>query len=702
MLHLNRMFTIFLLLALILSACQPFQPIAPGQEVVPAPAASAPLLQPHQPRPDAPTYGVRGPYAVGVRDFVIEGKEGERPIPVSVWYPALNPDSRPEAVTYMLDFDNPDFPDFAVAGRALRDAAPNPSGGPYPLVVHSHGYWQFRQASVWLTEHLASYGFVVIAGDHEDNWGGLLGESESDNYVLRPQEISHQIDFAMTLDADDGALAGLIDAERVGVTGHSFGAETALLAGGARLNTNLLLNEWCAMYPGDPADVLNDCIAIPALLDKMVAMAGLDAAPEGLWPDWSDSRVDAVVSLASGAQYFGPEGLAALNVPVLLVESELDMFYGAATAYYQPYTLLPAGQKTHVVYERGNHMLFANNCEAMPGVVQQGLGWFCMDAVWDTSRAKDLANHFVTAFLLAELKGDAEAATALAAENVSFPGIQYETTGYGAVSEAAQQTALDDATVAKIEALVEETMARINLPGFALAVVKDGNLAYAKGFGVTSLDGGEPVTPQTVFQWAESSMSLTAMAVMQLVEEGKLALDAPVIDYVHYFKLTDERYQEITVGQLLAHTSGIPDSGDAMADWENFMPEYDGGALERWIRGDLAQKGLLFAPGTGWEYSDVAYALLGAVIGAASGQPYEAYMQEHIFTPLAMNKSTFLLEEVDKTLLASPHVPDAAGEVVVSAAIPYHRPFAATNNDSSEKRVTGMVKTREKIAGGVK
>ena len=422
--------SLFVIAALILGACQPFQPVAPGQEAAPAPSAQEPAPQPHQPRPDAPPYGVRGPYAVGVRDFVIEGKVGERPIPVSVWYPALNPDSRPEAVTYMLDFDNPDFPDFAVAGRALRDAAPNPSGGPYPLVVHSHGSWQCRQASVWLTEHLASYGFVVIAGDHEDNWGGLLGESESDNYVLRPQEISHQIDFAMTLGADDGALAGLIDAERVGVTGHSFGAETALLAGGARLNTNLLLNEWCAMYPGDPADVLNDCIAIPALLDKMVAMAGLDAAPEGLWPDWSDSRVDAVVSLASGAQYFGPEGLAALHVPVLLVESELDMFYGTATAYYQPYTLLTAGQKTHVVYERGNHMLFANNCEAMPGVVQQGLGWFCMDAVWDTSRAKDLANHFATAFLLAELKGDTEAATALAAENVTFPGIKYETTGY--------------------------------------------------------------------------------------------------------------------------------------------------------------------------------------------------------------------------------------------------------------------------------
>ena len=228
--------------------------------------------------------------------------------------------------------------------------------------------------------------------------------------------------------------------------------------------------------------------------------------------------------------------------------------------------------------------------------------------------------------------------------------------------------------------MVEETMARINLPGFALGVVKNGELVYAKGFGVTSLEGGAPVTSQTVFQWAETSMAVTAMAVMQLVEAGKIDLDAPVTDYVPYFTLQDELYEEITVGQLLAHTSGIPDSGDAMADWENFMPEYDAGATERWVRTDLAASGLLFAPGAGFEYSDLGYALLGAVIAGASGQSYEQYVNENIFQPLGMDKSTFLLEEIDKEMLATPHVPNAAGEVVISKTLPYHRPFAATNN----------------------
>jgi CubicO group peptidase (beta-lactamase class C family) len=323
------------------------------------------------------------------------------------------------------------------------------------------------------------------------------------------------------------------------------------------------------------------------------------------------------------------------------------------------------------------------------GVKEYGLGWYVGDLAGHRLADHPGAGDGVNAHI--QFAPD-DALAVIAYNNwldyataswypASFAAIDVMYALLGIEPEAETPAAqLDPDLTAQIDAMIEETMARIALPGFALAVVKDGEVAYAQGYGVTSLDGGAPVTDQTVFQWAESTMALTAMAVMQLVEEGKLDLDAPVTDYVPYFKLADERFTEITVGQLLAHTSGIPDSGDAMADWENFLPEYDGGALERWVRNDLAEKGLLFAPGEGWEYSDLGYALLGAVIGAASGQPYEAYMQEHILAPLGMDQSTFLLEEVDKALLASPHIPAADGTVAVSKAMPYHRPFAATNN----------------------
>jgi CubicO group peptidase (beta-lactamase class C family) len=244
--------------------------------------------------------------------------------------------------------------------------------------------------------------------------------------------------------------------------------------------------------------------------------------------------------------------------------------------------------------------------------------------------------------------------------------------------EAAQAT-LDTTLVTEIESYVAEMMAANALPGFALGVVKDGELAYAQGFGVTNLESGEAVTSRTLFQLAEISMTPTAMAVLQLVEAGQIDLDAPVTDYLPYFRMRDEGYREITVRHLLTNRSGIPDTGDTMADWENFMPQYDSGATERWVR-SLADTGLLFAPDSGFEYSALGYALLGDVIAKASGQTYEAYVQEHILTPLGMQKSTFLLEEVDRQLLASPHVVDAAGDLVASPALPYHRPFAAANN----------------------
>jgi CubicO group peptidase (beta-lactamase class C family)/predicted dienelactone hydrolase len=659
----GRWFTLlslFMIAALILSACQPVMPV----ETAAASAATAPV--PHTERFDAPPFGVRGPYAVGVQDFVIEPTaEGERPIPASVWYPALNPDGQAESATYMLDFGNPNFPDFAIGGRALRDAQPDASGGPYPLVVYSHGLTLFRQISSYLAEHLASWGFVVIAGDHEDNWSGLAA-GVPHNFVVRPKEITRQIDFAETLGASDGELANLIDMEHVGVTGHSFGAETALLMGGAQLNTNMFLNEWCAT---SPVDALNDCGAVAALLDQMVETAGLETAPETLWPDWSDPRVDAVVPLALGPQHFGPEGFATVQVPVLLVESELDWYAGAANATYEPYSLLPAGRNAHLVFERADHALFLNSCDAMPALVEQGLGSFCTDSVWEMDRAHDLINHFVTAFLLAELKGDAEAAAALAPENVAFPGIQYESTGYGAA--AAPESLLDDATVAKIESTVEEMMAESGTPGYAVGIVKDGEIVYTKGFGVERVGGDEPVTVHSVFGTGSTGKTATAIAVMQLVEAGKIDLDAPVTDYLPYFELADERYKEITVRQLLTHRSGVP---AGPTDWFPLPIEYDDGAVERYVRsmGDLE---LLFAPDAEWSYSNLGMIVLADIVAKVSGQTFEEYLQANVLDPLGMADTMLIIPEGDQAKLTGNHVRSKDGQVVVSDIFPYRRQF---------------------------
>ena len=412
------------------------------------PAAATPsevALQPHQPRPDAPPYGQRGPYAVGVRDFVIDAPE--RQIPVTVWYPASNPTGAEESTTYTMDFLADPAAGFPTGGRALRDAAPDPSGGPYPLVLYSHGAWCFPAMGSFFTEHLASHGFVVMAPVHEDNWGTLF-EPQYKSEISRPRELSAILDFAEELTTSGGDMAGLIDMEHVAATGQSFGAQVALEMGGARLNFVDWQKTYCVDFPED-----NTCKTYAGHLEEMAELAALPSVPEGLWPDWSDPRVDVLAVTGPDFSALGGGGLAEMRRPVMLLIGTHDTWVGPAMEYRHAYETLPAAEKTRVQFEGADHMIFGNACQAYPGMVDAGFYFVCADSVWDMDRAHDLTNHFVTAFLLAKLKGDAEATKALAPENVTFPGIRYETTGFGAAPAAT----LDDAVIAMVSLYAPET-----------------------------------------------------------------------------------------------------------------------------------------------------------------------------------------------------------------------------------------------------
>ena len=116
-------------------------------------------------------------------------------------------------------------------------------------------------------------------------------------------------------------------------------------------------------------------------------------------------------------------------------------------------------------------------------------------------------------------------------------------------------------------------LSHTKLPGFALGIVKDGELVYAKGFGVTNLDGGAPVTPKPCFSGPRLPWPPQPWPFCNGSSRARSTWMRRSPSYLPYFKLADERYKDITVGQILMHRSGIPDSGDAMADWENFMPQ---------------------------------------------------------------------------------------------------------------------------------
>jgi CubicO group peptidase (beta-lactamase class C family) len=197
---------------------------------------------------------------------------------------------------------------------------------------------------------------------------------------------------------------------------------------------------------------------------------------------------------------------------------------------------------------------------------------------------------------------------------------------------AAAKPAPNSASYEEIDAYVEEQLKALNIPGASLAIVEGDQIVHMKGFGVSGPDG-KAATPQTPFQICSLTKSFTALAVMQLVEAGKIELDAPVQRYLPWFTLADpQAAAQLTVRHLLNQTSGL----SATTAWKtlvNFDDSPD--ATEKQAR-ELAA----FKPdrpvGSMFEYSNTNYNLLGLIIEAASGEKYADYVQSHIFNPLDM------------------------------------------------------------------
>ena len=228
----------------------------------------------------------------------------------------------------------------------------------------------------------------------------------------------------------------------------------------------------------------------------------------------------------------------------------------------------------------------------------------------------------------------------------------------------------------EFEPVLEAFLRRQQIPGLAIAIVENNQVVYARGFGRMSLGGDKgPVTPLTVFHMASIVKPFVATAILQLADQRKVDLDAPVVRYLPYFRLADQRYRIITVRQMVAHTSGMPD----VTDYEWDRPQFDDGALERYVR-SLSGLNLLFEPGLKFAYSNIAYDVLGDVIAKASGDSFEGYVQRHILSPLQMKHSTLLYREVDPALLSDGHVLNSLGSPVVSKAYPYNRTHSPSSN----------------------
>jgi CubicO group peptidase (beta-lactamase class C family) len=187
-----------------------------------------------------------------------------------------------------------------------------------------------------------------------------------------------------------------------------------------------------------------------------------------------------------------------------------------------------------------------------------------------------------------------------------------------------------------IDAYVASQMEAMHIPGIALGIVRGDEIVHVRGFGVAN-PAGQPMTGQTPVILGSTSKSVTALAVMQLVEAGKIDLDAPARRYLPWFRVGGAPGPDdpaITVRQLLNHTSGIPTDGGVWAALTGSGDE----TIEQEVRalGAVAQT----APaGTTLQYSNGNYVTLGLLVETVSGQSYESYVQEHVFAPLRMRRS---------------------------------------------------------------
>ena len=183
-----------------------------------------------------------------------------------------------------------------------------------------------------------------------------------------------------------------------------------------------------------------------------------------------------------------------------------------------------------------------------------------------------------------------------------------------------------------IDDYIISKMNSFHIPGLALSVVKNDQVVYMKGYG--RADGrGNPITPQTPFIIASVFKSFTGLGISQLIEAGKIDIDAPVITYLPWFTLADpEAAGQITIKHLLSHTSGLSTRSGIIVLYTNPV------SLEQLVR-NLAKTRISQPAGSTYQYSNLNYFILAEVIETVSGMPWGQYIETNIFKPLDMRHS---------------------------------------------------------------
>lgn len=354
---------------------------------------------PSKPGVDAPELAALGPYAVGFRTATFVNKSQpdlenaepltgavklmDRTLHVDIWYPARIAKGA-EAVTYRgsLWGEPPRGPvSFSQAGIAIANASPVGRG--HPLVVVSHGYSNNPAVMTWLTENLASKGYVVAAIHHRDpNPYTVSAATRAAPNFQRP------VDIAFVTGELCKALGTQIDPSRIALIGYSQGGYGVLTAGGATLdpegpNIKLVADGWLKKLARGSAGA--DAIKVHGL-KAIVALAPGGGLPKSAW---------------------GAEGLAAVTAPLLLIHGDSDPVVDYKTGALAVFGGAVNADRYLLTYQQAGHSIALNPAPTEMRDSLWDVDWF-EDPIWRQDRVNAINLHFITAFLAVHLHGDAD------------------------------------------------------------------------------------------------------------------------------------------------------------------------------------------------------------------------------------------------------------------------------------------------------
>lgn len=264
----------------------------------------------------------------------------------------------------------------------------------------------------------------------------------------------------------------------------------------------------------------------------------------------------------------------------------------------------------------------------------------------------------------------------------------------------------------KLDEYLAKALEYYDLPGLAVGMgIMEDSLGKHAGFqcikavGYKDFPSREKLMPAHIFHMASVSKLFVSTAILQLWESGLLDIEKPLVDYLPWFSIADERYKTITIRQMLSHTSGMPDVGNYRWD----QPELDEGALERFARSaEVREAHLLWAPTEGkFSYSNISYEVLGVVIATVSGLSFEEYVRKNIFAPLQMNDSSMLTfergiyeQKAPWENLCTPHGKNEANQIIREEHFPYNRahgPSSTLTSNMADMRKWALAHLEKRI-----